>query len=46
MLADETFELGHDGPVPAEAEVCLDALLKRSEPLLLESSALGIGELH
>src|SRR6266545_8245352 len=36
MLGYQTLELGHQLGMPAECQVCLDALLQRSQPQLLQ----------
>ena len=44
MGGNEPFELGSENLVPGECKVCLDALLQRHEPQLLESYDLSLGE--
>jgi len=44
MLGDQPLELGHQLGMPAQCQVCLDALLQRSQPQLLQLRDRGLRE--
>jgi hypothetical protein len=44
FLSDEALQLADHFPVAAALDICLDAILERRQPQLLDSRCLGLGE--